>query len=224
MIKLDTVYISDYKVVTITSGRLEQNCFLVKHLSSGDLLLIDPGEAVPEIMSYIESEGADLKLVLLTHAHFDHVSGIKPICEQYNLPFWIHSADIKLLKRAPIYAISMEKRILEISSNYKTFDGPVADWSGESIKIIHTPGHTAGSVCFSFGEMLFTGDIILREQKIKLDLPGFNDMELSKSISHILLDLPGETTFFPGHGKADSIANIRLWWEENTNRLNIENR
>lgn len=223
MIRKEIDFVGNYKIITITSGKLEQNCFLVKHLPSSDLLLIDPGQAVPEIISAIDNECGQLKLVLLTHAHFDHVGGLKGICEHFDLPFWFHSADMKLLRRAPIYAISMEKRALEISSNYKFFEGPISGWEGDVVQVINTPGHTPGSVCFNFGKILFSGDIILTEQKIKLELPGYNNTELLESISHILYDLPGDTAFFPGHGKAETIDSIKRWWENNGKPIeNIE--
>jgi hydroxyacylglutathione hydrolase len=215
MIQKEIVFIGEYKITVITSGKLEQNCFMVKHIPSSDLILIDPGQATREILEEIEEEGSKLKIVLLTHAHFDHVSGLKTICEHFDLPFWFHRADMKLLRRAPIYAISMEKRVLEISTNYKFIEGPIAEWGGETIYVINTPGHTPGSVCFHFGNMLFSGDIILTEQKIKLELPGYNNIELLESITHILYDLPGETVFFPGHGKIETINKIKLWWESN---------
>lgn len=219
MVRKETLFVDNYKVIIITSGKLEQNCYLVKHFESADMLLIDPGGAVNEVKKAIEEEGGQLKLVLLTHGHFDHVGGVKPICDHYNLPFWLHSGDVKLLKRAPIYSISMEKRVIEISSDYKHFDGPVVDWGGDQIDIINTPGHTPGSVCFSLANMVFTGDIILKEQKVKVELPGFNNIDLSSSVENLLFNLPAETHFFPGHGYPDSIGNIRLWWQQVNPRI-----
>jgi hydroxyacylglutathione hydrolase len=226
MTKKETAVVGNYKIVTITSGKLEQNCFIVKHLNSGDMIVIDPGGATSVIIDTINLEGGQLKLVLLTHGHFDHVGGVKTICDEYRLPYWIHSGDIKLLKRAPTYAISMEKRIIEISADFKHFDGSISGWGGSTIEIIHTPGHTPGSVCFLMDNMVFTGDIILTEQKIKVELPGFDTTELAHSINRILFDLEPGTHFFPGHGGADIIGNIKHWWENNSNRseiLKIEN-
>lgn len=221
MAKKETVFIGNYKIVTITSGKLEQNCFIVQHLDSGDMIVIDPGGAANEIINTISQDGGQLKLVLLTHAHFDHVGAVKSICDHYSLPYWLHSADTKLLRRAPIYAISMEKRNIEISSDYKHFNGPISEWGGNTIEIIHTPGHTPGSVCFLIDNMLFTGDIILTEQKVKVELPGFDNSELSTSINRILYDLAADTFFFPGHGGPDTIENIRKWWSNNSNRTEI---
>lgn len=216
MAKKEIFFVENYKVTIITWGKLHQNCFLVKHIPSGDMLLIDPGGAVADIILAIDDEGGSLKLVLLTHAHFDHVGGVKPICEKYQLPFWIHAADIKLFKRAPIYAISMEKRVIEISLNYKFFDGSILEWGGDPIHVIDTPGHTPGSVCFNIGKMIFTGDIILADQDKKLELPGFNDIQLSESVYKILKQLPGDTHFCPGHGKVESSETIKIWWEKNS--------
>lgn len=219
MTKKETTFIGHYKIVTITSGKLEQNCFIVQHLDSGDMVVIDPGGAAIEIINTISKYGGQLKLVLLTHAHYDHVGAVKSICDHYNLSYWLHSADTKLLKRAPIYSISMEKRNIEISSDYKHFIGPISEWGGNIIEIIYTPGHTPGSVCFLIDNMVFTGDIILTEQKVILELPGFDSSELSTSINRILYDLADDTFFFPGHGRPNTIKNIRKWWTDKSNRI-----
>ena len=221
MAKKETLLIGNYKIVTITSGKLEQNCFIVQHLDSGDMIVIDPGGAANEIINTISQDGGQLKLVLLTHAHFDHVGAVKSICDHYSLPYWLHNADTKLLRRAPIYAISMEKRNIEISPDYKHFIGPISEWGGNIIEIINTPGHTPGSVCFLIDNMVFTGDIILTEQKVKVELPGFDNSELSTSINRILYDLAADTFFFPGHGGPDTIENIRKWWSNISNRTEI---
>ena len=207
------ILLGNYKVITITSGRLMQNCYLIKYLPSGELLIIDPGLGVKEIIEAIEKEGAVLTLILLTHGHYDHVAGVKQVSEKYQLPFYIHDADIRLLKRAPMYAISMEKRILEISSNYKCIDGSISPWKADPVEVISTPGHTPGSVCFYFGNMVFTGDIILTEHEASPGLPGYNQTDLNQSVSNILALLPGGTHFFPGHGKNDTIDNIKDIWE-----------
>jgi hydroxyacylglutathione hydrolase len=221
MVKKVIAFIGKYKIVTITSGKLEQNCFIVQHVDSCDMIVIDPGGAANEIINTISQDNGQLKLVLLTHAHFDHVGAVKAICDHYDLPYWVHSADIKLLRRAPIYAISMEKRNIEISLNFKHFIGPISKWGGNIIEIIHTPGHTPGSVCFLIDNMVFTGDIILTKQKLKVELPGFDNSVLSNSINRILYDLSAETVFFPGHGEPDTIENIRKWWSDINNRTEI---
>jgi glyoxylase-like metal-dependent hydrolase (beta-lactamase superfamily II) len=221
MVKKETAFIGNYKIVTITSGKLEQNCFIVQHLDSGDIIVIDPGGAADEIINTISQDGGQLKHVLLTHGHFDHVGAVKSICDNYGLPYWVDIADIKLLRRAPIYAISMEKRNFEISLDFKHFIGPISEWGGNIIEIISTPGHTPGSVCFLIDNMVFTGDIILTEQKVKIELPGFDNSVLSTSINRILFDLSDDTFFFPGHGEPDTIKNIRKWWSEISYRAEI---
>jgi hydroxyacylglutathione hydrolase len=221
MPRIEGMLVGDYKVTIITSGRLVQNCYLVKHIPSGDILVIDPGGGVQQVISEIDNEGGQLRLILLTHGHYDHVAGVKQVCEKYGLPFYIHQADVKLLKRAPMYAISMEKRIIEVSSNYQFLEERISEWNGDSISVINAPGHTPGSVCFYFGNMVFTGDIILTEHEASPGLPGYDHSELAASVSRILNELPGDTIFFPGHGKSDTINNIRNDWKNNKLKLKI---
>jgi hydroxyacylglutathione hydrolase len=202
----------DYKIVTIQTGRWRQNCYLVRHIPSGDLLLIDPGSDDSLIIDNIESEGARLKLILLTHAHHDHVGAVKAVSEAYQLPFYLRQEEVRLLNRAPTYALAFENKVIRISKNYKLLGSENLVWSGAQIGFMHLPGHTPGGMCFHFEGFAFTGDTLLNEFVGRTDLPGANPLILGRSISNMLNALAEDTILFPGHGKPWTVAMATDWW------------
>jgi hydroxyacylglutathione hydrolase len=192
----------DYKIITIVNGSLKENCYIIKHLLSNHLIIIDPGSNEESIISTIESEGSQVKYLLITHAHYDHVGALKAICNKFNIFFKIHEKDLKLYKRAPLYSISMVKKQLEISDKYSIITEFILnDWDGHDISIIHTPGHTPGSVCYKINDLLFSGDLILLEHESSFELPGANKEEHTESILNVLKKYNNLTFLFPGHGK-----------------------
>jgi glyoxylase-like metal-dependent hydrolase (beta-lactamase superfamily II) len=205
--------IGEYKVVTTPTGRWRQNCYLVRHVPTSDLLLIDPGDDAHLILKAIENEGSQLKHIILTHAHHDHVGAVKAVCEKFKMHFYLNKDDEKLLNRASIYALAFEKKIIEISKNYRPFNGEELVWGGEKINMMHLPGHTQGGMCFFFGGIAFTGDTLLNEFIGRTDLPGADAATLAKSITTMLSTLPGDTLLFPGHGKPWTVAAATRWWE-----------
>ncbi len=205
--------VGNYKVVTTPTGRWRENCYLVRHVPTGDLVLIDPGDDAHLILKAIEDEGSQLKLIILTHAHHDHVGAVKSVCEKFQMHFYLHKDDVKLLNRAPTYALAFEKKTIEISKNYRLFGSDDLNWGGERINLMNLPGHTQGGVCFHFGGIAFTGDTLLNEFIGRTDLPGADAAALAKSITTMLSTLPDDTLLFPGHGKPWTVAAATRWWE-----------
>lgn len=205
--------IGDYRVVTTPTGRWRENCYLVRHVPTGDLVLVDPGDDSHLILKAIEAEGSKLRLIVLTHAHHDHVGAVKAVCEKFQMHFYLHKDDVKLLHRAPTYALAFEKKKIEISKNYRLLGSEDLVWGGDAINVMSLPGHTGGSVCFYFGGIAFTGDTLLNEFIGRTDLPGSDAVELGKSITNMLRTLPHDTLLFPGHGRPWTVAAANSWWE-----------
>jgi hydroxyacylglutathione hydrolase len=205
--------VGNYKVVTTPTGRWRENCYLVRHVPTGDLVLIDPGDDAHLILKAIEDEGSQLKLIILTHAHHDHVGAVKSVCEKFQMHFYLHKDDVKLLNRAPTYALAFEKKIIEISKNYRLLGSEDLVWGGEYINMMNLPGHTPGGICFHFGGIAFTGDTLLNEFIGRTDLPGADAAALGKSVTSMLSTLPDDTLLFPGHGKPWTVATATRWWE-----------
>jgi glyoxylase-like metal-dependent hydrolase (beta-lactamase superfamily II) len=208
---------SEPEVITFVNGKWRENCYIVG--SDGrDALVIDPGSDADEIGKLIDGRGWHVHAILNTHAHYDHVGAVAALMERYQAPFYLHAADERLLKSANLYRMLFESReairipsvTQDISQLPATFTaGPFA------ISWIPTPGHTAGSVCLLIGNVLFSGDTLMHNALGRTDLPGANREQLLSSVRK-LMELPGNTSVFGGHGpgttlEAEFAVGSRVW-------------
>lgn len=184
------------------------NCYVL--LSGGEAAVIDPAGSIEQIERDIQ--GARLRWILCTHGHYDHVAVAAQLCERAAIPCSVHRDDRPLLRQAPLWAFRFERRSVAAPSRVDAFEArevfPIGD---AEIRVIHTPGHTPGSVCFAFGDTIATGDTLLRERPGRTDLPGADTVMLERSIGG-LCDLPGDARLLPGHGEDWSLADARRWW------------
>lgn len=202
-----------YRVVTLVNGIWKQNCYLVIN-EKRQTIIIDPGSNATEIIGSIQKLDLTTIAVINTHAHYDHIGAITELLEKYRVPFYLHKEDERLLKQANLYKIIFESKL---SVKIPPFDQDLSlvpnDFSiGDfSIQIIHTPGHTAGSLCVLIGKMIFGGDTLMPNGPGRTDLPGGNkkDMELSMNA---LRQLDGDYLVYPGHGRPFTLESF---WSKN---------
>lgn len=188
-----------------------ENSYLL-YDSKGNAALIDPGfyyenERIA-IDSYIHFLGIKIQKVLLTHAHLDHILGCSYIMSKYNVPVYVHNLDMLLLKNITSYAATLNYYLEDIPDRYVLLSESDEIFVGNlKIDVIHTPGHTPGSVSFLQMEnkTLFSGDVLYHNDIGRTDLLGGNYKDLSKSIRS-LFALDGEIRIFPGHGPETSIG------------------
>jgi glyoxylase-like metal-dependent hydrolase (beta-lactamase superfamily II) len=122
---------------------------------------------------------------------------------------------MRLLRHAPLYALRFARQEIEQPEPFVVFDGqPGFDLGKQPIHVIHAPGHTAGSVCYRFDGLVFTGDTLLRQHVGRTDLPGGDAAQLKNSINLLLTGLPEDTILFPGHGRPWTIGEARVWWQK----------
>ena len=202
----------DYLVLTFKTGRWNENSYLVIHQPTKNIIAVDPGGCEDELIQTISVAGGQLKLILLTHAHHDHLGAVERLSKQYDLPFFLHEGDKKLLQRVPLYAMSIEQRKMDVPQNHRFLDGGEILWEGEPVKYLHIPGHTQGSVCYFLGGLAFTGDTLLHCRVGRTDLPGANPDLLNDSIHTMLNSLALDTIMFPGHFDSWHVAEAREWW------------
>lgn len=192
---------NDFQVISIPNGRWKQNCYLVIGRDRS-ALIIDPGsdpDAVVDALRHLDSKPSAL---VMTHAHYDHIGAATDLIERYQVPFYLHGSDRKLLKQANIYKLLFESRT---NIRVPEFDRDLASAPPETkiggfqVQVIHTPGHTEGSVCIRAGQALFSGDTMLPKGPGRTDLPGGNREALRTSLSK-LRDLDIDLTVYPGHG------------------------
>jgi hydroxyacylglutathione hydrolase len=197
---------SEMIIKRFINGNWAENCYVVS--SNRDVVIIDPGGNLLQIVEYIDTNKFIVHAVLNTHAHFDHIGAVAEIKEKYNCPFYLHSKDNRLLRSANLYMkVFSGERALKIPAVSYFFDQIVTPltFGSLSIDILFTPGHTEGSVCFLIGGNLFTGDTLLKGKVGRVDLPGGNKEKIQTSLADIL-KLPGELLLYPGHGESSSIV------------------
>ena len=160
-----------------------------------------------------EIDGINLKYILLTHGHFDHIAGIRP---NINIPVYMHKADMDWVNNVNTYMPMMGMNEITIPKIDKFInDGDVIKLGEKEIKVIHTPGHTQGGVCYYTDGKLFTGDTIFRESVGRCDLPGGNFEQIINSIKEKIYMFPDTTEIYPGHGKPTTVG-----WEREHNFFN----
>jgi hydroxyacylglutathione hydrolase len=201
------------EINTFVNGKWLQNCFLVtNHLRQA--LIIDPGSDPEGITKLVSELGVQPVAILNTHAHYDHVGAVSALIQKFEVPFFLHGNDKKLLKQANLY-----KMLFESKNNISIPDfgvdfaiGPevlsVADFT---VNVIHTPGHTAGSVCLVIGNALFSGDTLMSGGPGRTDLPGGDKIKLKDSLQK-LRELPEDRIVYAGHGKPFM---LQEFWKKN---------
>jgi glyoxylase-like metal-dependent hydrolase (beta-lactamase superfamily II) len=187
-------------IKTILAGMYEENCYLVMDEDSKELGIIDPGGQANTLANQINLLQGKPKFILLTHGHMDHVGGVVELVNEFNIPFYINKADEEFSQKDNFVFEALPK-----ASGYLNEDDTLS--LGENIiKVIETPGHTPGGVCFLVNDKLFTGDTLFQCSVGRSDFPGGNGMQLIKSIKDKLLPLGDEVEVFPGHGPSSTIG------------------
>ena len=205
----------DCNVTCIVTGEdWKQNTYIIHQLSSANTIIIDPGDNADIIINRIQVGGGNVTRILLTHPHHDHIGAAAEVSEHFSIECELHKNDLRLLKHAPMYAQRFANKKISAVSHYQLFEELKSHSEGPSVKSIHTPGHTKGSVCYLFDGFVFTGDTILYKHIGRTDFPGSSAEELSGSVTMLLSQLSDDVTIFPGHGKPWTIGEAKPWWRE----------
>lgn len=206
--------VGEFRIARLVTGRERmENCYLVTHLPSEEQVLIDPGSDYSDIEQLLCASGGKLRHILLTHAHFDHVGAVAAACRHSRLSCQLHKGDARLLRHAPMYAELFAHEDVEMPGPCRFFEGePEFEIGDRRITALHTPGHTAGSVCYRFPGFAFTGDTLLHEAVGRTDLPGGDRAALGRSVARLIDSLPDGTLLFPGHGPEWLAEDARRWW------------
>jgi hydroxyacylglutathione hydrolase len=171
---------------------------------------VDPGGVFQQIVDFIENSESKLIAILGTHAHYDHIGEVSRLKEHFSVPYYLHSKDKKLLRRANLYCKMFEgDHPIPIPTVDGYFDEleRVILYGSFSIEVRCTPGHTPGSVSFYIDGHLFVGDILFHNRIGRTDLPGGDPKALHKSLKQ-LSTLPHGTIVWPGHGSVTTIGDL----------------
>ncbi len=193
---------------------LHNNNYLVLDPESKEAVLFDCSVPNDEVMKFVESQGAILKMILLTHGHFDHVMGVNYFWEKYRIPTYVHENDLPLLQTINNYTHYARLNTVDIPKVDGTFTGnTVFKLGNHSIRILETPGHTKGCCCFFMDDILISGDTLFQGTYGRTDLPTSNPDAMRRSLSRLFKELSDATRVYPGHGHPTTIGSERGLYE-----------
>lgn len=185
------------------AGPLGANNYLLT--DGNEAVLVDCSEVKKEILQALE--GKKLKYILLTHGHFDHVLGVNGMREKTGAKVLVYKDDIARMEESAniMQTFGVQGVETPTADEYLT-DGEIIKFGNTEIKVLHTPGHTEGCVCYLVDGKLFSGDTLFRDSVGRTDLPGGNFKKLSDSVKNNLFNLDENTVVYPGHGPETTIG------------------
>ena len=203
----------------IVVGVFAENCWIVGSRRSGEAIAIDPGDQPEEILALAKDMGVKIKIIANSHAHLDHILGVRGVQEVTGAKFLLHQGDLQIARGAARSAAGFLGREVEPPPDPDAFpiDGDDIDVDGVKLKAIHTPGHTPGSLSFYTEGMLFCGDTLFQGSIGRTDLPGGDYAQEMASIVDRLLALPDDTVVLPGH-----MRETRIGFERQANPFILE--
>lgn len=189
-------------------GPVQTNCFFLINEDTKELLIIDPADRAQGIIDWIQSEGLKPVAILLTHGHFDHIMAVEGLRKEYQIPMYASKDEVEVLANPQLNVSTMMGAYVSMKADELFADGDVLELAGMKLKVISTPGHTIGSVCFYIEEekMLISGDTLFEASVGRTDFPTGSSRQLINSIKTRLFILPEDVNVFPGHGEVTSIA------------------
>jgi hydroxyacylglutathione hydrolase len=205
---------------TLPVGPLQCNCSVLGDETSREAIVVDPGDDIPRILALLARHSLTVKQIIITHAHIDHIAGAHRLKQITGAPILYNHNDLPLVKMMdvqagwlgiPTPAVSKPDDTLDDGKLISIAASPERDQRGLAGIILHTPGHTEGSVCLYLPDnsLLLAGDTLFAGSIGRTDLPGGNTSKLLHSIHERLLTLPDEVTVIPGHGPGTSIGSER---------------
>jgi hydroxyacylglutathione hydrolase len=188
-------------------GSLSANCYIVGLETAREGLLIDPGGNAPDILRTIDDSGLDISIIVLTHGHSDHIAALYDIQDRTGAEVAIHTADADFLHGRSAFSMmfGISYRTPE-PPNRLLGEGDIVSAGGLDLTVLHTPGHTPGSICLLMGDKVFTGDTLFYRGIGTTLMPGSSRRQLIESIHARLMTLPDSTIVYPGHGRQTTIG------------------
>lgn len=189
------------RIKRIVGGNLESNGYIIFQKTGGNCFVIDPGYNADKFVKQIKELKLKLKGILLTHHHYDHTGAVERLSELKECPVYLHWGDLDLYKSK--VDITMEH-------------GMKIDLDGEELIVLHTPGHTEGSVCIysEKSRLVFTGDTIFNIDLGRTDLKDGSDYKMSNSIREIIDKWENDISIYPGHGDSCNMKFVRKYNQE----------
>ena len=188
-------------IQVIPLGSYQTNCYLVWGENCDSCVVIDPGFEPETVLLKAQQLGKKIEAILLTHGHFDHVGGVKEIAQATGCRVYICPEE---------QAMPQQWTAGELYYTHTYCEGDIVELAGVSFRVLHTPGHTPGSVCLMAEDRIFSGDTLFQSSCGRTDLPGGSWSEITKSLKR-LAALEADYTVYPGHGPATTLADEKKY-------------
>ena len=199
-------------IKALTVGSFAANCYIVGSTSTKQGIIIDPGADAETILRTVQQTGLSISIIVITHAHMDHVGALREVQQKTNAQFAIHEAEkgfifstpmrmLTSLGVSPVKSPPRPDRLLK--------DGDVIDLGDLHFEVLYTPGHSSGGICLLGHGVVFSGDTLFKLGIGRTDFPGMSHERLMKSIREKLMVLPDATVVYPGHGPPTNIGDER---------------
>jgi hydroxyacylglutathione hydrolase len=188
-----------------------ENCYLIRRRDTTSALAVDPGLQANRVLDVVRREGLTVERILVTHGHIDHVAGVPLAHRETGAPVAMHPDDIAILDWERFREMPfVPKDFAPFSIDTTLAHEATLALQDVSLRVLHTPGHTQGSVCFLFGLDCFAGDTLFQRGIGRSDLPGGDMQKIVFSIRNVLYRLPPKTVVYPGHGPSTTIEEEML--------------
>ena len=205
---------SDFRIRTCVVGGISTNCYIIYREGENKAVIVDPGDSSAYILNQCRELSVEPEAILLTHGHFDHIMALEDIRRAFHCSVYAHMDEEEML-RDPALNLSgtMGTEQTAVNADHLLRDGEMISLLRYDWKVIATPGHTSGSVCYYIAseDVLLSGDTLFAESLGRTDLPTGSSAAIVRSITEKLLVLPDDTMVYPGHGETTSIAHEKRY-------------
>lgn len=200
------------KIKRIQAGIYAANCYILySEDDNREAVIIDPGGDSKSIIEEVKNKDLNVKYIILTHGHGDHIGAVESLKKHFKIPILIHKDDMEMVMDHNLnLSGNMSMGAISFEPDHLLKDGDKIEFGDLHLKVIHTPGHTKGGICLYYPGLLITGDTLFEGSIGRTDLHGGDYDTLIRAIINKLLPLPEDTIIYPGHGGQSTIRKEKM--------------